>query len=347
MSALFLRRRLNDMKMLHNNPEDFMDAYPDPDDLNKWYFLLTNFKNCDYEGGYYLGIIILDDGYPFKAGSIRMLTPSGRFNINKNICVTATSYHQNEYIPAWNIKTLVIAFQSIMSSDNQEDHGLSHIRLSETSHEKRKEFAKNTIKYNIENHFDIITKFNRFIDDKGYPLKTIIMPEKKTKNNDNDNITSIKEENKTKIKETETNEATKETETNEATKETETNEATKETETNEAAKEETKEETIEEIKQIVDKKVKKPRKNTKVEEIVEETKEETIEELKQIVDKKVRKPRKNTKVEEIVKETKNQEKIEDTKIQEKPKRKYTRKSQDTTNADPKPRTNKKSSFLGI
>ena len=283
--------------MLHNNPEDFMDAYPDPDDLNKWYFLLTNFKNCDYEGGYYLGIIILDDGYPFKAGSIRMLTPSGRFNINKNICVTATSYHQNEYIPAWNIKTLVIAFQSIMSSDNQEDHGLSHIRLSETSHEKRKEFAKNTIKYNIENHFDIITKFNRFIDDKGYPLKTIIMPEKKTKNNDNDNITSIKEENKTKIKETETNEATKETETNEAAK--------------------------------------------------EETKEETIEELKQIVDKKVRKPRKNTKVEEIVKETKNQEKIEDTKIQEKPKRKYTRKSQDTTNADPKPRTNKKSSFLGI
>jgi len=174
------RRLLGDLRLLKQKPEDYFDAVVDNDNMYVWYFLLTNFKDCDYEGGYYLGKIILDEGYPFKAGNIQMLTPSGRFLINKNICVTATAYHQSEYNPTWNIKSLIIGFHSIMMSDDKDNYGVSHIRLSDTSSEARREYARNSIEYNRNSYINIFKMFGRFIGEDGYPLKEVIMPTTET-----------------------------------------------------------------------------------------------------------------------------------------------------------------------
>ena len=104
------RRLIGDLRILKQNPENYFDAVADQENMYIWYFLLANFKDCAYEGGYYLGKILLNEDYPFKAGNIQMLTPSGRFEIGKNICVTATAYHQSEYNVTWNIKSLIIDF---------------------------------------------------------------------------------------------------------------------------------------------------------------------------------------------------------------------------------------------
>ena len=55
-----------------------------------------------------------------------MLTPSGRFDINKKICLTNSGYHKETWSPMWNLKNMVIAFVSIFSDDNTS--GISHIR---------------------------------------------------------------------------------------------------------------------------------------------------------------------------------------------------------------------------
>lgn len=170
------RRLIGDLRLLKQHPENYFDAVADEENMYIWYFLLANFKDCAYEGGYYLGKIILDNGYPFKAGNIQMMTPSGRFLVGKNICVTATAYHQSEYNVTWNIKSLIIGFHSIMMSDDKDNYGVSHIRLSETSIDARREMARNSVEYNKKHYLNIFKKFERFVDSNGNPLPQVIMP---------------------------------------------------------------------------------------------------------------------------------------------------------------------------
>jgi hypothetical protein len=58
-----------------------------------------------------------------------MLTPNGRFEVNKKICLTNTSYHQESWAPAgWNIRTFLEAFLSVWySTDKNDKIGISHL----------------------------------------------------------------------------------------------------------------------------------------------------------------------------------------------------------------------------
>ena len=47
-----------------------------------------------FKGGFYHGILTLHENYPFEPPSIKMLTPSGRFIVDKAVCTTFTSYHK-------------------------------------------------------------------------------------------------------------------------------------------------------------------------------------------------------------------------------------------------------------
>lgn len=55
--------------------------------------------------------------YPFAAPKLIFYTPSARFEVNVPICTTFTNYHQESWTAAWNIKTLLIAIVSFMTSD--------------------------------------------------------------------------------------------------------------------------------------------------------------------------------------------------------------------------------------
>jgi predicted transcriptional regulator len=84
-----------------------------------------------------------------------MLTPSGRYEVNKEICLTNSRYHKGEWSSTWNIKTILIAFYSIFLDDTTT--GISHIHKSDA---ERKVLAKGAIDYNKKFHNDIYTKFN-------------------------------------------------------------------------------------------------------------------------------------------------------------------------------------------
>ena len=44
-----------------------------------------------------------------KPPSIQLLTPSGRFEVGKKICLSATSFHPEHWQPAWGIRTIIEA----------------------------------------------------------------------------------------------------------------------------------------------------------------------------------------------------------------------------------------------
>ena len=156
-----LKRLNGDLKLLKKEPLKYIRAYPFSDDMLTWYFLIKGPEFSDYNNGYYIGKIVHNNEYPMKPPNFYMLTPNGRFSINKKICLSNSSYHSNEWSVMWNIKSILVGFLSIMLDDNE--NGISHIHCSKL---ERKQFASNSLSYNKIHFQNILDKFNDFIIDK-------------------------------------------------------------------------------------------------------------------------------------------------------------------------------------
>ena len=80
----------------------------------EWHFSFTGIEGSAYEGGVYHGRIVLPPDYPRRAPSIAVLTPNGRWEVDKDICLSATAYHQETWDTSWNLRTLVMALRGHM-----------------------------------------------------------------------------------------------------------------------------------------------------------------------------------------------------------------------------------------
>ena len=159
INKLTLKRITNDYKRFQEEkPESFM-VHPNPDNILEIYFLMFGSKDTVYEGGHYIGKIVHNIEYPIKAPDYYMLTPNGRFDVNKKICLTNSSYHQNDWAPsAWNLITILEGFKSVFHSDIKEDKvGISHLN---TSDDQIKKLCQQSIEYNNKNLSEFYSKFN-------------------------------------------------------------------------------------------------------------------------------------------------------------------------------------------
>ena len=156
VSKICMKRLQGDAKILAKHPVDDLEAYQDEKDMLTWYFLLRGPEGTDYEGGLYIGKVIHSPEYPFKAPDFMMLTPNGRFEIGKKICMTNSGYHSESWSSMWNIRSILLGFLSIMSDDTTS--GISHIKRSKA---ERKVFANDSVKYNEQYHKDVFNNFVR------------------------------------------------------------------------------------------------------------------------------------------------------------------------------------------
>ncbi len=152
-----LKRIKGELKLLEKNREPFYQVIQDEKNELDFYFLIRGDSSSAYNGGYYIGKIALPPDYPQKPGDFYMLTPSGRFAIDKKICLTNSGYHRENWTPMWNITNMVVAFISIFTADDTD--GVSHIR--ETT-ESRQNKARTSLDYNLEHYGDICVKFTQF-----------------------------------------------------------------------------------------------------------------------------------------------------------------------------------------
>jgi ubiquitin-protein ligase len=175
ISEFTQKRLLGEVKKLKKEKMDYVQAFQDENNQLIFYFLFVGQKDSHYEGGYYLGKIILPKTFPDKAPDYMMLTPNGRFEYDKNICLTISGYHNDTWTPTWTIVKIVEAFYSIFNSD--DDTGISHITFAKNTAQStkdriinsRKIFALESISYNQQYYFDIFTKFKQFINITGFP----------------------------------------------------------------------------------------------------------------------------------------------------------------------------------
>ncbi|EWM27260.1 ubiquitin-conjugating enzyme e2 j1 [Nannochloropsis gaditana] len=108
---------------LSNNTEHIRLA-PCRGNLHEWHFSVAGPPGSVYEGGIYHGRVILPANYPQTAPRLQMLNPSGRFEVGADICLSATSFHQETWQPVWTVRTLVSALRSHMATPAVEVGGM-------------------------------------------------------------------------------------------------------------------------------------------------------------------------------------------------------------------------------
>lgn len=72
-----------------------------------------------------------------KPPSIILLTPNGRFELNKKICLSISGHHPETWMPSWSIRTVLLAIISFMPTPAQ-----GHIGALDYSSEERRILAR-------------------------------------------------------------------------------------------------------------------------------------------------------------------------------------------------------------
>uniref|UniRef100_A0A1I8GCM1 UBIQUITIN_CONJUGAT_2 domain-containing protein n=1 Tax=Macrostomum lignano TaxID=282301 RepID=A0A1I8GCM1_9PLAT len=118
-------------------PTELYYAQPLEDNLFEWHFTIRGPVDSDFEGGVYHGRVLIPGDYPMKPPNIILLTPNGRFEINKKICLSISGYHPETWRPAWSIRTALLALVGFMPT-----HGLGAIGALEYPPEERRRLAR-------------------------------------------------------------------------------------------------------------------------------------------------------------------------------------------------------------
>jgi len=98
---------------------------PLSNNLLEWHFSFTGMEGSPFEGGVYHGRIKLPKDYPNKAPAICVSTPSGRWAVNNDICLSASAHHPETWNPHWNLRTLVLSLRGFMTTKPQEIGSIS------------------------------------------------------------------------------------------------------------------------------------------------------------------------------------------------------------------------------
>nr|XP_057926440.1 ubiquitin-conjugating enzyme E2 J1 [Doryrhamphus excisus] len=96
------------------DPTEHYHAQPLEDNLFEWHFSVRGPPDSDFDGGVYHGRIVLPPEYPMKPPSIILLTPNGRFEVGKKICLSISGHHPETWQPSWSIRTALIAIIGFM-----------------------------------------------------------------------------------------------------------------------------------------------------------------------------------------------------------------------------------------
>ncbi|KAJ6096093.1 hypothetical protein N7486_006839 [Penicillium sp. IBT 16267x] len=145
MTSPSTKRLLKESTDLHKNPSPYFTAAPISDtNLHDWHFTLAGPPTpTPYAGGLYHGRITFPPTYPLRPPSFRFLTPSGRFEVNREICLSISGHHEETWQPAWGVRTALLAIRSeIFGSESKGQVG-----GVEGSPELRREYARVSLQW--------------------------------------------------------------------------------------------------------------------------------------------------------------------------------------------------------
>ncbi|KAM7534781.1 hypothetical protein Aperf_G00000109388 [Anoplocephala perfoliata] len=128
-----------------SQPTELYYAQPIEDNLFEWHFTIRGPEGSEFEGGIYHGQISLPTEYPMKPPNIMLLTPNGRFEQYRQICLSISGYHPETWCPSWSIRTALLAIIGFMPTS-----GAGAIGSMSVSIEERKKLAIRSQNYSCD-----------------------------------------------------------------------------------------------------------------------------------------------------------------------------------------------------
>ncbi|KAI6039004.1 UBC-like protein [Pisolithus marmoratus] len=122
-----VKRIMQEARELASDPCTDYHAAPLEDDIFEWHCTLRGPTGTEFEGGLYHFRILLPAEYPFRPPSLMMLTPNGRFELNTKICISFTNYHEEEWQPAWGVRTAILGLQGFFPLRGQAANGVGSV----------------------------------------------------------------------------------------------------------------------------------------------------------------------------------------------------------------------------
>eukprot|EP00922_Rhytidocystis_sp_ex-Travisia-forbesii_P033950 GHVS01050447.1.p1 GENE.GHVS01050447.1~~GHVS01050447.1.p1 ORF type:complete len:354 (-),score=100.29 GHVS01050447.1:287-1348(-) len=119
-SSQSLLRIHREIREITGDASPFWCAYPlSMEEPYEWHFTLRGPADSDFAGGLYHGRIVLPQSYPFSPPSVMLLTPNGRFEVGKKVCLSATNYHPEMWQPAWGLRTMLDALHAFFPTKSE------------------------------------------------------------------------------------------------------------------------------------------------------------------------------------------------------------------------------------
>ncbi|KAI8812762.1 ubiquitin-conjugating enzyme/RWD-like protein [Cladochytrium replicatum] len=114
-----VKRLLSEFRELQADPSPEFTSAPLEDNMLEWHFTIRGPNTGGFSGGRYHGRMIFPPDYPFKPPNISFLTPNGRFEVGKKICLSITGHHPESWRPAWGIATALVAIISFLPTKGE------------------------------------------------------------------------------------------------------------------------------------------------------------------------------------------------------------------------------------
>ncbi|KAJ4458845.1 putative Ubiquitin-conjugating enzyme E2 J1 [Paratrimastix pyriformis] len=114
-----IKRILQEARELAKDDSNTMWAAPLEDDIFEWHFTIRGPPDSEFSDGLYHGRILLPSQYPFAPPDLIFLTPNGRFEVGKKICLSLTAFHPESWRPGWGIRSILCALISFLPTPGE------------------------------------------------------------------------------------------------------------------------------------------------------------------------------------------------------------------------------------
>lgn len=140
------RRLTRELKAIQTNPltDPRVHTTPVENNLLEWHYVIEGSKDTPYEGGFYWGKLIFPKEYPLKPPGVMMLTPNGRFQTGRRLCLSMSDFHPESWNPMWSVSTIITGLISFMVESAPTLGSIN------TSIAEKKKFAYHSLDFNVK-----------------------------------------------------------------------------------------------------------------------------------------------------------------------------------------------------
>jgi ubiquitin-conjugating enzyme E2 J2 len=146
------RRLTKELKALHKDPltDPVIRVAPNERNILEMHYVIEGSKGTAYEGGVYHGKLLFPKEYPLKPPGVMMMTPSGRFQEGRRLCLSMSDFHPETWNPMWSVSTILQGLYSFMIETKPTMGSL------ETSYRKKRQLAAQSLEFNVKGHGDAL-----------------------------------------------------------------------------------------------------------------------------------------------------------------------------------------------